>query len=181
MVAIDEMAIAQKTKLPIDLVNKYLQNLVDRDVIYLESKSRLPAISFLKSRVQETYLSFPKEIYKDKQSRDKKRIEAMKHYVSRVSCRMNVLLEYFGEKRKEPCGICDICSSLNQIGVSQKEFDQIHTAIKIALKSSNLTPTEITEKLPKFPPEKTAVILRWMADNKEAALNSEEKYELKTN
>ncbi|MEZ7999902.1 MAG: ATP-dependent DNA helicase RecQ, partial [Flavobacteriales bacterium] len=181
MVAIDEMAIAQRTKLPIALVNKYLQNLVDRDVIYYEAKSRLPSVRFLRSRVQETYLSFPKEIYSDKQSRDKERVEAMKHYVSRVSCRMNVLLEYFGEKRKESCGICDICSSLNQIGVSQKEFDQIHTAIKIALKTSSLTPTGITEKLPKFPPEKTADILRWMTDNKEVILNSEEKYELKTN
>jgi ATP-dependent DNA helicase RecQ len=37
------------------------------------------------------------------------KIEAMLGYCEATSCRRRLLLEYFGEKRSEPCGNCDVC------------------------------------------------------------------------
>ncbi len=179
MVSIDEKTIAQRAKLPFALVDNYLENLVSRGIIYYEPKSRLPKITFLRSRVQETYLSLPKEIYVDRKHQDEERLESMKSYVTRVRCRMNALLEYFGETRKETCGICDVCSSLNTIGVTQKEFDKISTGLNIALKSKPLLPNELTSHLKKFNSQKVTDVVKWMVDNDLIEINEEEKFELK--
>jgi ATP-dependent DNA helicase RecQ len=42
---------------------------------------------------------------------ERAKLEAMLGYCETVRCRRQVLLEYFGEQRPEPCGNCDTCYS----------------------------------------------------------------------
>ncbi len=179
LVPIDEKVIAQRTQLSFPLLSNYLTNLIDRGIIEYQPKTKLPLLTFLQSRVQEEYITIPSEVYGIRKQKDEERIQVMKSYAERKHCRMNSLLEYFDEHRKETCGICDICSQMNQIGVSQKQFDEITTAISILLKSQTLFPNEFPEKLPKFSSDNVTKVLRWMIDNEQVQLNSEEKFEAK--
>ncbi len=178
MVAIDEMTIARRLNISVELVHKYLENLKQREVIFYEPKTNLPLLTFLKGRVQETYLTIPKDITEGRKKEDQHCIESMISYAHRMRCRMKMLLEYFGEKDAENCGKCDVCSSLNKMQLADKEFDQISTAIRIALKPKALNIHELKEKLNKFETEQVAEVLRWLLDNKEVKVNDREEYEL---
>jgi ATP-dependent DNA helicase RecQ len=64
-------------------------------------------------------------------------MESQLKYVEAQFCRMNTLVEYFGEKRLKPCGICDICLSKKEKSPEiNAQIDQLDSIIK----------TQLTEK-----------------------------------
>lgn len=59
-------------------------------------------------------MSWIRKILAEKNESDQKRVEthklnAMQAFAEAQTCRRQVLLNYFGEYREEPCGNCDIC------------------------------------------------------------------------
>jgi ATP-dependent DNA helicase RecQ len=42
---------------------------------------------------------------------DRARLRGMMHYAESTTCRWALVLEYFGESRREPCGRCDRCEA----------------------------------------------------------------------
>lgn len=48
--------------------------------------------------------------YTDRANRDKERLAEMMHYAQAVTCRTQILREYFGEEKGEPCNRCDNCA-----------------------------------------------------------------------
>ena len=58
-------------------------------------------------------------------------METQLKYVETPHCRMNTLVEYFGEKRLKPCGICDICLSKKEKSPEiNTQIDQLDSIIK---------------------------------------------------
>jgi ATP-dependent DNA helicase RecQ len=49
------------------------------------------------------------EVYTTRAQQDKDRLAEMMHYAETVDCRVQVIREYFGEDRGEPCDRCDNC------------------------------------------------------------------------
>ena len=81
-----------------------------------------PYILYTTSREEPKYIKLPKSVYEDQRDKFIKRIDAMKAFAfSCDKCRVNVMLEYFGEKPTSPCKKCDFCrQSIQSQSLSDK-------------------------------------------------------------
>jgi ATP-dependent DNA helicase RecQ len=61
------------------------------------------------------------EEYRKKRESDRERLQAMLDYANARRCRMQVLLDYFGQE-VPPCGRCDICTG--KLGASTEDDDE---------------------------------------------------------
>ncbi len=175
MVAIDEFKIAQRVKLTKEAVHQKLKILAEKELINYQEKTNKSLITFLKSRVQENYISIPKATYEVRKKADKERVELMKSFVSQNKCRMQMLLEYFGETKTEPCLKCDYCTESNSDQLNDNKFNQARKAISYELKNQALDPTAIPNLLNDYSAEYTTKVMRWMLDNDELEMTKGEK------
>ena len=58
------------------------------------------------------------------------RIDYMKQFAfSPDSCRVNIMLEYFGEKTTAPCGKCDYCRQNKPSTISEEKLNTLRDSI----------------------------------------------------
>jgi ATP-dependent DNA helicase RecQ len=67
------------------------------------------AIALVNAALSSQNLDAVANAYRDRQSTDRDKLEAMMRYGQSAQCRWAHLLEYFGESLSEPCGTCDNC------------------------------------------------------------------------
>lgn len=163
-VPVDEELLAKRAAAGKEVIITYLKTLRSHKIIDYIPQKRTPYILFTRERVESSRLFFTKENYDHRKRDFKERIDAVIHYASTTSeCRSQMLLSYFGENKAERCGMCDVCLSKNQLGMSKFEFDIISGKIREALN----TPKRAEEIL--FPAgneeEKFRLVLRWLIDN----------------
>ena len=78
-------------------------------------------------------------------------------------CRNRILLSYFGEKCNHNCGICDICISKKDKGVTISIFNEIQKSIKNLLNENELSTEEIVNAL-NFPEHHIIEVIRFLID-----------------
>lgn len=109
---ISEELIASRLQLSGQQVYDALLSLQRQHAIHYVPRKTTPYIFFTTSRELPKHLMFPRGIYEDMRRRLDHRIAAMKRFMLDNSlCRVNTMLEYFGEKPPAPCGTCDVCRS----------------------------------------------------------------------
>jgi ATP-dependent DNA helicase RecQ len=163
-VVIDESLLAGRAGTTADVVYQYLKQLDERKIIDFIPRKKTPFIFFTRERIARDKLAFSKENYDLRKKDYFERIEAVIRFATSADkCRSQMLLEYFGEKYPERCGICDVCQSLNQLGLSKFEFDRLSEKIRGELN----TPQKSEELLFKIgtDDEKIRIVMRWLMDN----------------
>lgn len=111
-VEISEELIGSRLSLTPDEVYNALLAIARQHAIHYIPRKNTPYIYYPTSRELPRHVLLPKSVYEDQRQRMEKRIEAMKRFVfSSTGCRVNSMLEYFGEKPSKPCGKCDYCRS----------------------------------------------------------------------
>lgn len=107
---IDEQYLADCLGATRDSVYHALLDLAKRHVIrYIPGNDR-PYIVYHQPRVPASYLHIGRNAYEDRKASYAKKIERMAGYIeSENTCRQLYLMDYFGQKEKEPCGVCDYC------------------------------------------------------------------------
>ncbi|MDE6263800.1 MAG: RecQ family ATP-dependent DNA helicase [Paramuribaculum sp.] len=109
-VYISESLISSRLGISGDRVYQALLALGRAHAIHYVPHSDTPYIYFPTSRELPKYILIPVEVYERQRERMESRINAVKDYVFGASgCRVNRMLEYFGEKPSGPCGKCDVC------------------------------------------------------------------------
>lgn len=109
-VYVSESLISSRLGIGADRVYQALLALGRAHAIHYVPRSDTPYIYFPTSRELPKYILIPVEVYERQRERMESRINAVKDYVFGASgCRVNRMLEYFGEKPSEPCGKCDVC------------------------------------------------------------------------
>lgn len=178
-VPINEQEIAKRLKTDKKSVILQLNTLKKLDIIdYIES-TELPKITFLQERKDASKLNISPENYTFLKERAKKRIEWVLHYAeSRHLCRSRILLSYFGENNAIDCGQCDVCIEKKKIGLSNEQFDKIYNDLIQLLNKTNVTPSELKEKLSSYSEKDYLKILQYMIEQSQIKLNSEGKYQL---
>lgn len=120
-------------------------------VIHYVPRKRTPYIYIPTSREELRYVSIGRNIYEDRLETMKRRVEAMIDYVyGESSCRVERMLEYFGEKSSGKCGSCDICRGEIKSNSSQRaeEENLLERIISIISRTScGLTAQAISVKL----------------------------------
>lgn len=141
-VNIRERDIARHAKLTLEQVTQRLDLLKKQQVIdYIPSTDK-PQIIMLQPLFGEKQLRLSYEMYGRLKMAYEKRMRAMLHYAAeRDECRSVLLLQYFGEHKTQPCGMCDYCTANKKVDkTSKRDIAQriLHLAVEKPLRADNL-------------------------------------------
>ncbi len=129
-VYINESLIASRTNISEQEVYEALLTLSRQHVIHYIPRKTTPYIQYLYNREATKYITLPRNIYEDQRTQMEKRINAMKLFAfSQDSCRVNILLKYFGENCNDNCGQCDICRNRKANNSPKYDLSDIHKSI----------------------------------------------------
>ena len=108
---IDEGFIAEQAGLQSQQqVYMILKNLSEKHILRFIPQHRTPYITYVQSREDPENVILPPEVYDERKKEFAARIEQMIRYFSTDDeCRQRMLLRYFGEKKSQDCGQCDVC------------------------------------------------------------------------
>jgi len=163
-VTIDEELLAKRSGASSDQVYEYLKHLRKSKIIDYVPRNRTPYIYFSKERIHIDRLKISKESYDLRKKELTNRIDAVIDYATRTTkCRSQMLLEYFGETDSAPCGNCDVCKSLEFMGLTAFEFNNITEHVKKFLN----TPCTYEKLLLNLEgdQQKLRRVIKWLLDN----------------
>jgi ATP-dependent DNA helicase RecQ len=144
-------------------------------VNYIPAKSK-PQIIYTIERLDSKDLYISKENYDLRKLAARKRLDAMKAYLTRTTgCRSLFLLSYFGELGKRRCGQCDVCLERNKVNLSKLEFDRILEEIKPVLLSRPTAPDELLDTAKARDRDNILNVIEWLLDNDKIAYTSDKK------
>lgn len=127
---IDEQLVCSRTGVDSHTLYDSLVKAQQQGVVRYVPARKTPVLKWTRERVESTMLYFDPEIYDKRLEEYKIRIKAMSDYVNRqTGCRSCMLLEYFGEKKSEPCGNCDICLQHVEGNLKRGEYARISAAV----------------------------------------------------
>lgn len=173
---IDEELLAKRAGIDTEMVYNFLKHLRKAKIIDYIPRNQNPFICFTKERLSLNRLKISKENYDFRKKDYLKRIESVIHYAtSTTTCRSQLLLSYFGETDAPVCGICDVCRSLLNAGLSSFEFEEISMQVKHLLEE----PCSYESLLLKLTGnrEKTMEVVKWLVDNENIVLRVDRKLE----
>lgn len=174
-VNINENLIANRTEMERkDVVTKlnYLDNL--KVIKYIPVKLS-PQIVFTSERLGLKNIELHQDNYKHLKIAAEKRLQSLLDFLSNsLQCRSQQLLSYFGEKKSQRCGICDVCSRKSEVMVNDIEFELISNFIKEELSHNNLHLYELVARTAKFNENDVIATLQWLIDNNKVLRTKEE-------
>ena len=110
---IDERYLSRITSLSRHRMYEILVSLASKGLIMYAPSKKCPIITFTRHRVLGNELRFSHEVYDERKAVFADRLNSILRYATRDDkCRSSLLLEYFGEKKSEACGNCDVCVTL---------------------------------------------------------------------
>jgi ATP-dependent DNA helicase RecQ len=163
---INEFQIAQKLSVAVDYVSDILSKMHNLKLIEYIRPNQTPKLTFLHDRVIASHLSIDMQLQERLRRQHEERIAFMKNFAEEnKSCRLNTLVNYFGEQTKEDCGICDNCLRKN-ITSSKKTFEEIKQTILESVEiNSTTTIHHIMAKFSSIKQGEARRIIRFMLDD----------------
>ncbi len=180
-VGIDEMLLAKRADVNIDIIFQYIKKLYNLKIIRYIPQKKTPQIIYTEERLDEKSLFISRETYKDRKERYIERLNSVLDYALRTNkCRSQILLEYFGEKNSERCGKCDVCEHQDEIELNENEFELIREEIKGIVNLEPVVLNSLIDKVP-FKEDKIITVIQWLLDNMYIAYNKDNKLYWKKN
>lgn len=144
---VSEFNIGRTLKLSPQEVHLELKQLRDLQVLHYVPASDKPQITFVLARQDAAYLPVDPAHLADRRLIAMKKAEAMIGFAKQdLQCRMQVLLEYFGETNTNPCGICDVCIDRKK-SAEHESFQSYRRQILERLQQSSMTVDELQDQL----------------------------------
>ena len=101
-----------------------------RHILHYIPQKKTPYIIYTRERQNADKIIFTPEVYEKRKESYEKRIKAMIDYASSTdNCRSRMLLDYFGEKNRHNCMMCDVCLDKHNTGIKKGEFKEIEENI----------------------------------------------------
>ncbi|MFO7657511.1 MAG: RecQ family ATP-dependent DNA helicase [Bacteroidales bacterium] len=170
---IDELMLAKRAGVDVDVVFQYLSRLNALKVIRYIPQRKTPLLIFNEERLDDKSLYISKENYRDRKERFAANLEAMLNYTqSADKCRSVMLLEYFGEKNAEACGQCDVCKRKKEKELGSQEFEMMKEEIEAIVKMEPISLNNLVDKIP-FNKKKLIQTIQWMLDNGNLQYNND--------
>jgi ATP-dependent DNA helicase RecQ len=162
---IDEQVIASRARLPVETVYQYLAKLSSLKIIRYIPRKTTPTITFLEERLDDKTLYISPDNYRFRKEMFIRRIHAVLQYASDTeTCRSQLLLRYFGQPDSDPCGICDVCTRMHDLGMKQAEFLRMESKILDLLNTAPSLPDEIANAFG-AQKDKAVRVIQWLSDN----------------
>lgn len=129
-VFINETLLASRLNCSEQNIYNALLALTRLHAIHYVPRKSTPYIVYTTSRELPKHILLPKDIYEHQRDRLVKRIDAMKRFAfANDECRVNSMLQYFGEQPTTPCGKCDYCRETKKHAPSKTEIEQLRESI----------------------------------------------------
>lgn len=175
-VKINEKEIAKRMDSEQDAVEKQLAQLEKFEILtYLKRKSQ-PQITFVTERFDAKNINLSDEIYRDRKTSSKNRMQSVLKYVNNQNkCRSQQLLQYFGEVQQKRCGKCDVCVERNKIELSELEFDIVLKQIKPILMEKPCSLEELAGLVKNVNEDKIIKVVQWLLDNDKLFYDQQKK------
>ncbi len=172
---IDELMLAKRAGVEVDVVFQYLSRLNTLKVIRYIPQRKTPLLIYNEERLEDKSLYISKENYRDRKERFIANLNAILKYAgSGDKCRSVMLLEYFGESNAEPCGQCDVCRRKTEKELINEEFELMKEEIEAIVKMEPIALNELVNKIP-FNKDKLIQTIQWMLDNDILIYNEKNK------
>lgn len=143
-VYIDEELIEQETGTSREIIYQELVELSKRNIIEYIPKKNIPTITYRKRRVDTKEIVLPKSVYVERKDAYIKRLEEMHNYcLCKNTCRSQLILSYFGDKKTEKCGQCDICYRKQDRIITKDQLLHYRNLIISQLKNGPKHPSSI--------------------------------------
>ncbi|MDX9909413.1 MAG: ATP-dependent DNA helicase RecQ [Mariniphaga sp.] len=175
-VYISEELLAKRAGIDLETVYNFLKHLRKSKIIDYVPRNQNPYIYFSKERININRLKISRKNYDFRKNDFQEKVDAVIHYATeKITCRSQLLLNYFGETDSPECGICDVCRAMQKIGLSAFEFKAISQDVKKLLETPR-TYESVLLKL-KGDREKAMEVLKWLLDNRNILLRVDQKLE----
>ncbi|MBQ1408922.1 MAG: RecQ family ATP-dependent DNA helicase [Bacteroidales bacterium] len=160
---ISEQLIARRCGVAETQVHNTLFELNRLGIVYYQPKTIKPQIVFCTPRLDIKDIHISDQNYRQLRDAEKRRREAIIEYANNSSrCRSQWLINYFGEKRDQSCGLCDICIEQRKKGAKENHEDEIMQ--HLAATSMNIK--QLSATLPQIKREVLVEAVRSMLDRK---------------
>lgn len=161
---ISEQYLADKLGVGRQDVYEGLLSLAKRKIISYVPGNDRPYIIYNQPRMPVSYLSITKEAYEDRKRVYATKINRMAAYIEEPEqCRQLFLMEYFGQKEREACGICDVCLRKKKDS-RQPDRKLVDRAIIEALEKGNKEIRNLANAFD-YPPELVIERIRLLLDD----------------
>ena len=165
-VKINETEIASRAGITKERVIEYLKYIEKAGIISYIMQKEKPQIIFSTERLDHKALHISKENYQERKIIAEQKLKAMIKYASSgLKCRSQMLLEYFGDKKANRCGQCDVCLERNKLEMSEFEFNSVIDQIKPILQKQSLSLEDTVSKIKGVSESMILRALRWLLDN----------------
>lgn len=172
-VAVDEQMLASKAGVDVDQIKDYLIRLKTLGCIRYIPRKKTPFLVFTQERLPQSYIHLGKEVYGDRKTQYASKINAILYYAScEDRCRSQLLLEYFGEQKAEPCGLCDVCRDKVERAIMNKE--SIRHEVVARLKEQRCTLNELVGQS-RYPEESVLDVVQEMLDEERISYSEDNK------
>jgi ATP-dependent DNA helicase RecQ len=174
---ISEDYLAKKANVNTETIINLLKVLQQYHIIKYIPRINKPIIHFISERLEDKAILFNKKNIDEQKSRTIERLDSMLNYAtSSNKCRSQILLAYFGQNDTYRCGVCDVCTRRNELGLSKYEFDIILDKIKNSLNLEPYLLNDLVDKI-NFDDPKIIKVIQWLFDNNKVKYNEEQKLE----
>lgn len=165
-VTINEGTIALHLKKSRTQVYQMLKVLAKKHIIEYIPFKKTPFVIYKQARVSIKYLMIPQSVYEVRKKRFEKRIKGITEYAERNDiCRSRMLLTYFGEKKSNDCGQCDVCLAKSDTGINNYKFNDISEKIELLIEYKDYSIEDIINAIPAYKEEDIINIIRFHLDN----------------
>lgn len=156
-------------------VKKQLQALDRLAIIRYCPQKAIPQLTFTTSRHPAASLPLDRKILKQRTAIAKEKAEAVVHYTTHQHlCRVQLLLEYFGEVTYQKCGQCDIClaKAKKEGKCSAEDYQKYRHLILQHLQAGIRELNQIVDTADLTAEETMLATIRQMLDNEELSYDS---------
>ncbi len=159
-VDISEGTIANVLHIKVEQVIQVFAVAEQQGILQYFPRNEKPQVTFLRERVAAENLGIDLEKFNFRRNNAQQRVESAIAYAERRHCRSKQLLAYFGEKRAEKCGICDVCTGRNEADMSEDTVQMYQRKITDLLKIERMPFEEV---LKAFAPRKHETVTAVMS------------------
>jgi ATP-dependent DNA helicase RecQ len=146
-IKISESQLARGLKIPEPELKALLRHLHELQVLIYQPLVDGPQVTFVLARQDANRLPLNFERLESRKKLAHDKMEAMVEFVnSDLRCRMQRILEYFGEHSWNTCGSCDVCIALKK-KENMEETKELRHEIVMLLEKTTMTSEELEEKL----------------------------------
>jgi ATP-dependent DNA helicase RecQ len=172
-VNIKEKQLAGFLKTSISTLRQALLRMHQDNIIWYHPVKDQPQLLFLRERVATEQLSIDLPAYKFRQERHLERIKAAIRYVENDVCRSRQLIAYFGEKKADNCGVCDVCLAQKKKSLSTAQQQQFSHKIQELLQQQARTLKDVVAQFTHPDEDAVATSLSYLMDEGFVELNAE--------